>query len=87
MDGLLTPAVILKIVEYGKEGGLALAVIILLIVYVLEVRRNAAKDVLIASKDKINHDLQQKMLELYGETKVAVSNCNLLLEMLTRGRR
>lgn len=87
MDGILTPAVVLKIIEYGKEGGLALALLIVLIGYVLEVRRNAAKDKVIEGKDKINHDLQQKMLESIGETKVAISNCNLLLEMLTRGRR
>lgn len=87
MDGILTPAVILKIVEYGKDGGLALALIICMIWLAIEIRRHTAKDKIIAEKDKINLELQQKMLELYGETKIAVSNGNLLLEMLTRGRR
>ena len=87
MEGLLTPTLALKVIEFGKEGGLALALLLTLLGYFLEVRRNAAKDKVIEAKDKINYDLQEKMLQLYGETKVAVSNCNLLLEMLTRGRR
>lgn len=87
MNEILTPAVILKLVDLAKDGGLILTLIIVLIVYFLEVRRNNQKDKIIAAKDEQNADMQLKMLEALGEVKTAVSNSLLLLEMITRGRK
>lgn len=87
MDGVLTPALVLKVMEYAKDGGLALALLLTILGYVIEVKRNTAKDKVIADKDKTINDQSLKMMDLISETKVAVSNSNLLLEMLTRGRR
>lgn len=83
----LTPKMVEILLNAAREGGLALTLILVLIGYVFELRRSAAKDKIIAEERKLNNDLQTKTLTLMGEMKTAVSNGNLLLEMLTRGRR
>lgn len=83
----LTPKMVETLLGAAREGGLALTLILVLIGYVLENRRCAAKDKIIAKERELNNDLQTKTLTLMGEMKTAVSNGNLLLEMLTRGRK
>lgn len=87
MESLLTPKNIELLMAFAEKGGLALALVIILFWLSIEIRRNSAKDKLIAEKDKENALFQTKMLEVIGEVKTAVSNGNLLLEMLTRGRK
>lgn len=71
---------------YAEKGGVAFAFITLLVLHVIELRRCAQKDMIIAEKDKQNIEFQDKMLTLTGEVKTALSNNILLLELLTRGR-
>lgn len=76
----ITPAILTTIFGYVKEGGLAFALCLITTLYVYELKRSAAKD-------KQNAELQGKIFDALTEMKVAVSNGNLLIEMLTRGRR
>lgn len=83
----ITPKVVELVLTFAEKGGLAFGLLILLIWLVVELRRGKDKDKIIAAKDRENAVFQAKMLELIGEMKTAASNANLLLEMLTRGRR
>lgn len=83
----LTPKLVESIYEVAEKGGLALTLTLVLIGYVFEVRRSIAKDKIIAAQDKASREFQEKILTAIGEMKTSVSNGNLLLDMLTRGRK
>lgn len=83
----LTPKLVETLMGAAHEGGLALTLVLVIIAYIFEVRRGMYKDKIIAAKEVANIEFQHKMLELVGEMKTAISNGNLLLEMLTRGRK
>jgi hypothetical protein len=83
----LTPKMVEVLMGAAREGGLAFTLLLVIIAYILEVRRGMYKDKIIAAKEKANTEFQVKMLELVGEMKTVISNGNLLLEMLTRGRK
>jgi len=83
----ITPKLVEVVAGLIREGGLALTLTLVLIAYVFEIRRGMHKDKIIADKEKANTEFQMKMLEVVGEMKTTVSNGNLLLEMLTRGRK
>ena len=83
----LTPKLLEMLLGAAREGGLAFTLVLVIIAYILEVRRGVYKDKIIAAKEKANTEFQLKMLELVGEMKTVISNGNLLLEMLTRGRK
>lgn len=76
MDAELLKAFLLS----AKEGGLVVALLIAIVGYVWEVRRGIVRD-------RANEAYRTKMIDAISEMKTAVSNGNLLLEMLTRGRK
>lgn len=82
-----TPKLAEWFLEHAKDWGLALPLLIMITVYVWEVRRGIAKDKAIAKKESENRAIQMKMLEAIGTVNTAVSNGNLLLDLLVRGRK
>lgn len=83
----LTPKLVDTFISVAREGGLAFTLFLVITAYIFEIRRGMYKDKIIAEKEKANTEFQIKMLEIVGEMKVVISNGNLLLEMLTRGRK
>lgn len=83
----LTPKLLEMFVGYAREGGLAFTLFIVLCFLGIEIKRSRDKDKIIAEERKVNREFQEKMQEITGEMKTAVSNGNLLLEMLVRGRQ
>ena len=83
----LTPKLVDAFMGVAREGGLALTLLLVILAYIHSERKSAAKDKIIAAKDQENSEFQQKMLETIGEMKTVVSNGNLLLDLLTRGRK
>lgn len=83
----LTPKIAEWFLANAKDWGLALPLLLMIAVYVWEVRRGIAKDKAIAKKETENRALQVKMLEAIGQVNTTVSNGNLLLDLLVRGRK
>jgi hypothetical protein len=84
---LLNPKLLEFMMGFAEKGGLLFVCAVLLVFLSIEMKRSAAKDKIIAAKDKQNLEFQANMLVIVGELKTTMSNNVLLLELLTRGRK
>jgi hypothetical protein len=84
---LLNPKLLEFMMGFAEKGGLLFVCAVLLVFLGIEMKRSAAKDKIIAAKDKQNLEFQANMLVIVGELKTTMSNNVLLLELLTRGRK
>ncbi len=84
---LINVKVLQFLMTFAEKGGLLFVIAVLLVFLGIEMKRSAAKDKIIADKEKHNLEFQGQMLTMMGEVKTSLSNNLLLLELLTRGRK